>query len=139
MKYLTAILLITLNFSSCNTDKKQIKATGIKESEPKNKTENIPKSVAILDGEKESKINSDNRLNLNKILSSNENEYLASFSDGKLEICCYDEIIDLPESLIRSNFKKTIETCKPQGKLILYSFINLKNHFSRSIIITTRK
>ena len=103
MKHFSILLLIILNLSSCKTDKKQTESNKRNDSESQNEVESI--------------IISDDRLDLDEILSSDENDYITSFTDGTLSMCCYDEIIDLSESLIRSNFKKEIETYNSEDKI----------------------
>ncbi|MDO5968593.1 hypothetical protein Q4Q35_02125 [Flavivirga aquimarina] len=116
MKYLSIILLIIFSFGSCKTDKKQSKSIDIKAPESLNQTENIKENVDTIHDQKVREIKPDTRIDLNEILSLDKNDYLASFSNGNLELCCYYEIIDLSESIIRSNFKKTIETYNSEDK-----------------------
>ncbi len=117
MKYFSILLLIILNLSSCKIDKKKTESNKINESESQSEVENIEQNTYVSDTKKESIIISDDRLNLDEILSSDINDYIASFSDGALSMCCYDEIIDLSESIIRSNFEKDIEIYNPEGNI----------------------
>jgi hypothetical protein len=58
---------------------------------------------------------SDGKINLDKILESKYNRYLASFENGDLSMCSYD-LLDVTKNIIYSKFQKSTEEYNPFEK-----------------------
>ena len=79
----------------------------------------------------------DVRINLDETLKDEQNDYLASLSNGVLDLCCYD-LIDVSESVNYSKFTEGIEiynsTENKTDTINLYKFKGsyLKKYFNKN-------